>query len=270
MRKLLSFVLSFLVLALTARAIDFPPKQNPPKLVNDFTNTLTPLEVQSLEQKLVAFNDSTSTQIAVIIIRSTDGYPISDYSFELAQNWGIGQKGSNNGLLFFVALNDRKMYIATGYGLEGALPDALAKRIIEYDVKPFFKEGKYFAGIDNGTNQIISAVKGEYKATPQKKRGRKGGTSMFVLIILFFLLIFVFKIVSVRRYSVLNGIGFWAAWQILNAASARQSGRWNDFNRGGGGFGGFGGFGGGGSSGGGGFGGFGGGSFGGGGSGGSW
>jgi uncharacterized protein len=84
------------------------------------------------------------------------------------------------------------------------------------------------------------------------------------------ILIFVFKIVSVRRYSVLNGIGFWAAWQILNAASARQSGRWNDFNRGGGGFGGFGGFGGGGSSGGGGFGGFGGGSFGGGGSGGSW
>ena len=164
-----------------------------------------------------------------------------------------------------VAINDHKLWIATGYGLEGALPDAMCKRIIENDITPAFKQGNYFDGIDAGTNQLIALSKGEYKGTPHRKRNDNSGFPAIVFVLLIFLLIFVFKIFSVRRYANLNSISFWTAWQLLAAAQAARGNR----GSGGGGFFGGGGFGGG-SSGGGGFGGFGGGSFGGGGAGGSW
>ena len=264
--KNIFLLIVFAFISLVSNAIDYPKRPDPPHLVNDFTKTLSPLEMESLESKLVAFDDSTSTQIAVVVMRSTDGYPISDYAVELAQQWGIGQKDKNNGILFLVALDDHKLWISVGYGLEGALPDALAKRIIENEIKPYFKEGQYYKGIDNGVNTIMSAVKGEYKGTP-RKRSKDVGLAPILLIIAFFVLVIVFKSMSVRRYASMNNIPFWVAWQLLNAARGRQTGRWNDFNRGGGSFGGWGG---GGSSGGGGFGGFGGGSFGGGGAGGGW
>lgn len=256
----------FLLFFAAVKAVEFPPSPNPPRLVNDFTNTLSPRENEALEQKLVGFNDTTSTQIAVVIINTVDGYPVESYAFELGEKWGIGNKGKNNGALLLVVLQDRKIFIATGYGLEGALTDALARRIIENDIKPFFKEGRYYEGIDAGVSKIIDVVKGEYRDTaPRSKKSKSQWPSIvFVLVILG--LIFLFKILSVRRYARLNHISFLAAWLLLNAARGRQRGSWRSFNSGGGGFGG-GGFGG---SSGGGFGGFGGGSFGGGGAGGSW
>jgi uncharacterized protein len=248
-----------------AWAVEFPTSPNPPRLVNDFTNTLSSQETEALEKKLLEFNDTTSTQIAVVMINSVDGYPVESYAFELGEKWGIGNKGKNNGALLLVVLQDRKIFIATGYGLEGSLTDALCIRIIENDIKPFFKEGRYYEGINAGVTKMIDAVKGEYKDTSprRKKSGGKFPAILFVLIVLF--LIFIFKIVSVRRYAQLNDISFLAAWLILNAARGRQRGSWGNFNSGSGGFGG-GSFGGGGGS----FGGFGGGSFGGGGAGGSW
>ena len=255
----------FVFVSTITLAVDFPKRPDPPRLVNDFTNTLSPNEIQQLEQKLVAFNDTTSTQIAVVILKSLDGYPASEYAFQLAQEWGIGQQKTNNGALLLISMGDRSMFIATGYGLEGVMPDALCKRIIENDIKPYFKEQQYYQGINVGTNQMIALVKGEYKASAPKKKG--GQFPAFIIILIFFVIIIVMKVMGVRRYSSLNNIPFWAAWALINAAGARSRGRWNDFN---GGSGGFGGFGGGGSSGGGGFGGFGGGSFGGGGAGGSW
>lgn len=247
--------------------VEYPKPSDPPRLVNDFTNTLDANQVKALEDKLVAFADSTSTQIAVVIIATTSDMPISDYTIELGNQWKIGTKGNENGVLLCIALNDKQLFIASGYGVEGALPDALCGKIISNDIRPFFKEGKYFEGIDNGVSKIIDVVKGEpYKATATKKGFRKFKSGPIFFVLFFFALIIIFKVISVRRYAINNGISFWVAWQLLNAATRTQSGRYSDFTRGSGGFGYGGGYGG--SSGG--FGGFGGGSFGGGGAGGGW
>ena len=250
--------------------VEYPKPSDPPRLVNDFTNTLDANQVKALEDKLVAFADSTSTQIAVVVIATTSDMPISEYSTGLFNEWKIGTKGNENGVLLCVALNDRQMFITTGYGIEGALPDALCGKIISNDIRPFFKERKYFEGIDNGVSKIIDAVKGEpYKATANKKGFRKVKSGPIFFVLFFFALIIIFKVISVRRYALNNGISFWVAWQLLNAATRTQSGRWTDFTRGSGSFGYGGGFGGSHSSSGG-FGGFGGGSSGGGGAGGGW
>lgn len=242
---------------------EFPEKPNPPHLVNDFAGALSDDEKNTLENKLIIYNDTTSTQIAIVLIHSLDGYPIDDYTIKLGEKWGIGQQKKNNGVLVLAAIDDRKIFIATGYGLEGALPDALVKRIIENDIKPYFKQGDYYGGLDKGSDQIIALARGEYKGE-NKKEGAEGfPVSVFVIFLVILFFIFLSKIIGTRRYASRNNIGFWAAWVLLNALTRSQRGSWGGFTSGGGGFGG-------GSSGGGGFGGFGGGSFGGGGAGGSW
>lgn len=253
---------SFLLIGCLAFAQDFPEKSN--TLVTDYTNTLTAEEKQRLEDKLVAFNDSTSTQIAVVIIKSVGQYDINEYGAQLGRKWGIGQAGKNNGVLILVALGDRKLTIQTGYGVEGALPDVVAYQIRTNDINPRFKAGDYYGGLDAGTDQIIKYVKGEYTA-PKKaksKRGGDGGPAGFIIIIVIFILIMILRKGGGGGGSQVIGSrgGSNAFWWLL-AGSMLNSG-----NRGGGG-----GWGGGsGGGGGGGFGGFGGGSFGGGGSGGSW
>jgi uncharacterized protein len=256
---ILCFLWLFLGFVTDVTAQKLPVKPDPPRLVNDFSGTLSPDETQRLEAKLVEFNDSTSTQIAVVIIRSVEGYPISDFAFKLGESWGVGQAGTNNGALLLVAIEDRELFIATGYGLEGSLTDAMARRIIENDIKPFFRQEQYYAGIDRGVSQIMSAVKGEYKAIPVKKK-RERGLPLIAIILIFFVLIFFMRILGARQHARVNNIPFWTAWMLINAARRKSSG------------GHFGGWGGGSSGGfgGGGFGGFGGGSFGGGGAGGKW
>ncbi|MBC7654771.1 MAG: TPM domain-containing protein [Oligoflexus sp.] len=239
---------------------NFPAKPN--KLVNDFTNTLNSTQIANLEKKLVAFDDSTSIQVSVVLIQSLEGYDIQDYGYQLGRAWGIGGKDKNTGILVLVAKGDRKVTIQTGYGMEGALPDAIAKRIIENEIKPDFKSGDYFGGLDVGTNAIISYTKGEYKNTEPKKSKKGSGFPVGLVVLV---VIVVIALISKGSggggggRNVIGGRGganiFW--WSLL--AGMASSGR----SGGGGGFGG-------GSSGGGGFGGFGGGSFGGGGASGSW
>ena len=253
----------FLLVSFTSGAIDYPSKPDPPRLVNDYTNTLSGDEQVRLENKLVAFNDTTSTQIAIVILNTLDGYPISQYSFELGRRWGIGQEGSNNGALILVAMKDRDVFIATGYGLEGAIPDALAKRIVENQVVPNFKNRNYYRGLDQATDVMIKLSTGEYTAE-QVDSGKKTATflGVLVIIVIFFLLIMFIRVYSVRRYANLNNIGFWEAWALLSQVD-KQKGKYRGFRQHGSHWGGSG-------SSGGGFGGFGGGSFGGGGAGGSW
>lgn len=258
MKKLLSIFVLLLVSVVTFSQDSFDleklltQKPSPPKLVNDFTNTLTPDQKQALENKLVAINDSTSTQIAVVIIPSLNGNDISDYNVKLGRAWGVGGKEFSNGVVLLIAKDDHKLNIATGYGVEGALPDITCKHIIDDVIVPNFKGDDYYRGIDEGTDAIIQAVKGEY--TAPKGYGKKrisGGRIIFIII-----MIIIFIIVSAGKGggggSFMSRRGF-AAWTIANMLSS-----------GGGSSGG----GGGGSSGG--FGGFGGGSFGGGGASGSW
>ncbi|MEJ7779362.1 MAG: TPM domain-containing protein [Daejeonella sp.] len=253
----------FVLLTSLLFAQTFPAK--PTRLVNDYTQTLSTDQISSLEQKLVAFDDSSSIQVAVVIIKSLEGYDVADYAVRLAESWGIGGSENNNGVLLLVSLGDRKVTIQTGYGVEGALPDAIARRIIENEITPNFKSGDYFAGINQGTDAIISYTKGEYKNdTPKKRKKSSGGMIPFIVIFIVIILLAIKKGGGSGGSQVIGGRGsaspFW--WLLLGSQLGRG---------GGGGFGGFSGGGGGfGGGGGGGFGGFGGGSFGGGGASGSW
>ena len=246
-------------------AQDFPPVAT--SLVTDYTNTLSSGQKQQLENKLLAFEDSTTIQIAVVVMNSTGDYDIADYGDRLAQKWGVGNKKYENGILFLVALGDRAVTIRTGYGLEGAVPDVIAYRIIENEVKPAFRQGDYFKGIDDGTSAIISYTKGEYKADPKDGYSTEGGGGVPIIFIIIVIII-VISLISKSGGGGKNGGGrvmggrgssdlFW--WTLLNSLGGGRGGD------NGGGFGG--GFGGGG---GGGFGGFGGGGFGGGGASGRW
>jgi uncharacterized protein len=245
-----------------AAAADFPERSA--TIVTDYAGVLTPEQRQSLEAKLVAFDDTTSTQIAIVLMRSIGSYDIADYSVQLFNRWKIGDQKKNNGVLLLAAIEDRKVFITTGFGIEGVLPDALCKRIVARDIVPNFKKQDYYSGLDAATTSIIGLVNGEFKAEDFKRKGvPRAGGGFFLMIILFILFILFFtKSRQASRYARMNNLSFWAAWALLNAAANRQRGHWRSFS-GGGGFGG-GGFGGGG------FGGFGGGMSGGGGAGGSW
>jgi len=265
MLKKLLLLLHFLVFASLTFAQEFPQKSN--TLVTDYTGTLSNSEKQQLEDKVVAFNDSTSTQLAIVLIKSVGDYDISQYGTMLIREWGIGQKGKNNGVLMLVAINDRKVTIQTGYGIEGALTDAATQQIIQKDLKPNFKAGNYYAGLNQATDHIIQYTKGEFKADPKAKRQSrnegKGGSSGFIIIIVIVIIIIVMRNrggggggqVIGRRGSA-SPFWWFLAGNMLGGSN-RGGGDWGGFS-GGGGFGGGGG------------GGFGGGSAGGGGSSGSW
>ncbi|MGM9477951.1 TPM domain-containing protein [Pedobacter sp. GSP4] len=263
------FLLSLLSLLFTfAFAQDFPEK--PTTLVNDYSGVLSADQKQALESKLVTFNDSSSTQIAIAILKSVGDYDINEYAVALGRKWGVGQNGKNNGIMIVVAVGDRKISIQTGYGLEGALPDVYAKRIIENDIKPNFKAGDYYAGLDAGTTSIIKYTRGEYKNDQPRvsSKGGSGGVGSIIVIIIIIIVIIIIMIKGGGGGSeVIGGRGasnalFWAMLFGSGGGGGRNSGGWGSGSSGWGG----------GSSGGGGggFGGFGGGSFGGGGSSGSW
>jgi len=262
-KALASFLITFLLFTSSALfAQDFPPAPNPPRLVNDFTQTLSSSEIAQLESKLVAYNDSTSTQIAIVIMKSVGQYDISDYAFQLGEKWGIGGS-KDNGILILAAMEDRDVFIATGYGMEGAVPDALAKRIVSNLIIPNFKQGEYYQGFDQATDMIIKLASGEYTAEEVAHDGNGGGALIMLLVFLFF-----FVILPLLRNRNDNnnhmggkggGVDLWTTIMLANMLKGGNGGKFGDFSSGRGSFGGGGGFGG-----------FGGGSFGGGGAGGSW
>ncbi len=256
MRRL-ALALLLIATSLSGFAQDFPAKPN--KLVNDYTSTLSTAQAQQLEQKLVAFDDSSSTQIAIAIVKSVGDYDINEYALELGRKWGVGQSGKNNGIMIVVAIGDRKISIQTGYGLEGVLPDIYAKRIIENEIKPYFKTGDYFQGLDTGTDAIIKYTKGEYKNDNPKAKSKGGGASSIGILIVIIVVIIIF----------LKRGGGGGGGQVIGSRGVADALFWSMLLGGGRSSGRSGGFGGDSSSGGG-FGGFGGGSFGGGGSSGSW
>ncbi|SHN08980.1 uncharacterized protein SAMN04488057_106161 [Cyclobacterium lianum] len=242
---------------------DFPEKPNPPRLVNDFSETLSEQQERQLENKLLAYNDSTSSQVSIVLINSVGPYAISDYAFQLGDKWGIGRKDKDNGILILAAMKDREVFIATGYGMEGAIPDALAKRIVEQLIVPNFRSGDYYTGLDQATDMIFMLASGEYQAAEQlSENGRPSGTFPFILI---FIVGFIILSLIKNRKDNNNhmggkhgGVDFFTTMMLASMLGGNR-GRFGDFSSGKGGFGGGGGFGG-----------FGGGSFGGGGAGGSW
>jgi len=235
----------------------------PTDAIVDYAHILNGSQLNYLKQKLKTFNDTSSTAIVVVIDKSTEGEDIFDYSYRLASKWGIGSKGKDNGVLMYIAFDDRKIFIQAGSGLEGVLPDAVLKRIIQNVIRPAFKRGQYFKGLNKATDIVISLVSGEFTADDYVQNDD--------LVSLVFLLIFL----------IIFGIIAYSIYRCKKSGDCNEGGGYYDGGRyntrrggwiiGGGGFGGSsGGFSGGGSFGGGGFGGFGGGGFSGGGAGGGW
>jgi uncharacterized protein len=248
--KSISTLLLIAILAFGGRlnAANFPERPSPARLVNDFAKILSDADGQQLEAKLVAYDDSTSTQIAIVTLKDLAGMDISGYAIELAGKWEIGQKGKDNGILILVSMaNPRGIFIATGYGIEQYVPDVIAKRIIEEHILPRFKNEDYYGGLEIGTSDLIELLSGTFKGFEKQKKS-KGIPPLVILIIIIGIVI----IISRFNKGGMNNRGY-----------TRTFGGPFFGGLGAGGFGG-------GSSGGGGFGGFGGGGFGGGGAGGNW
>ena len=237
------FVLLFLSTSLKAQ---LPSPPDPPRLVNDYTGTLTAHQIGVLEHKLVAYNDSTSTQFLVLLVDDLQGYSIEQYATEIGHSWGVGQQGKNNGAVILVkpkkGSESGKVTISTGYGIEEYVTDATAKRIIEREMIPAFKENDYYTGIDNAVNVMMDLCSGKF--TQDEYAGDEGFPT-WLLVLFFIALIVIFSKFSDNNGQSYSGGGTRTIWIPM-----------------GGGFGGGGSFGGGSS---GGFGGFGGGGFGGGG-----
>ena len=157
--------LVLMLFSLPAAAVTYPDAPNPFYYVTDYTkNTLSQQEWRTLEDALIANRAKTSSQIIVVIVPDTQGEAIATYATNLFNKWGIGRSknNENNGVLLLVAKNDRKMFIATGRGIEGALPDAVAATIIRHNITPYFKESRYAEGIASGLSAIMAAINGEY------------------------------------------------------------------------------------------------------------
>ena len=248
---------------------EFPVKPVPPRLVNDLAGLLSKGEVDELERKLVAFNDSSSTQIAVVTVSDLHGYDKSDYAQRLAEQWGIGQQGLDNGILILIKPKTSEssrgeVFIAPGYGLEGIIPDLVCAQIVDDEILPAFRNGDYFGGLDKATSTLMSLASGEFPADQYGKSGSGGASEIgpFILVVIILLVIFFFRSKggSNQRHIGRKGLPLWMLLAMMNSGQNSHRGSWGGFS-GGGGFKG---------GGGGGFGGFGGGSFGGGGAGGSW
>jgi uncharacterized protein len=259
-----ALVLTFISEALTGQ--DFPEPQVPPRLVNDFAGMLTQQEINALEQKLVAFDDTTSTQISIITVSDLMGYDKADYAQRLAELWGIGRQGSDNGVLILVKpktfSSQGQVQITTGYGLEGAIPDILCGEIVDYEILPEFRQGNYYEGLDKATSTLMSLASGEFTAGDYRKGGDVGELVPLIIFIIVIMVILFMRSSggSNQKHISRNGLPLWVLMSMMNSGGSKHSGSWGGFS-GGGGFRG---------GGGGGFGGFGGGSFGGGGAGGSW
>lgn len=212
----------------------FPDKPSS-KFVSDFAKIYSAEENNLLEEKLVEYDNKTSTQIAVVTITSLDGYPIDDYAIKLANKWGVGQKGKNNGLLILIVAKDHEVFIASGYGMEGVLNDGKLGSIIRAQMIPQFKNSNYYAGTNDGLDAIIAAAAGEYvndgeDNTRKKLSGRDLLIALFITSILILIL----------SFSTSREIFFYIIFMMLSSGRGGGSG--------GGGFGG-GSFGGGGAGG---------------------
>lgn len=257
MNKIIFF--SLLLFSFTAVAQNIPQRPSPPRLVNDLAGILTNDQIQALEQKLVSYDDSTSNQIVIVTVPSIGDYESDAFALKILREWGVGSKKNNNGIVILAAINDRKVRIEVGYGLEGAVPDIIAKQIIDNEISPYFRgnsQDNYYRGFDNAIDAIIKAATGEYKAPENnnnttRSRGR-GSIFSWLLPLIIILIIFSRRggggsggMMSRRGYNPLLG-GLLGG--MLGGGLGRSGGGWSGGGDGGGwsgGGGGFGGFGGG-------------------------
>lgn len=269
MRKFLAAFSTLFVVCAAASALEVPPR--PSSYVNDYASVLSAGARASLEAELAAFDRETSNQLVVATFVSLEGGSLEDFSIRLAEKWKPGTEKKDNGVVLLVFRDDRQVRIEVGYGLEGALPDALAKRIIEREIVPRFKQGDFDGGIDAACAAIMQATRGEYKAESSEDPADKYAPWVFLVLVLYMLVPPVcYLLIAGLSYSLFGVPGLalaavvtllldWLRRALLSAGPtySRRGGGWYSGGSGrgfgGGGFGGFsgggGGFGGGGASG---------------------
>lgn len=259
--NILLFAIGMLCIQMVHAQFKIPKKPDFQTSVYDYGNLLSPSQKSDLENKLIKYSDTTSTQIVIAIINSTEGENINFLGAQWGQEWGIGQAKEDNGVLILLAKDDRRIAINTGYGVEHLLTDAMSKRIIEGDIIPYFKQGDYYGGLNRGSDAIFEVLTGEYKGTRQSNNNEDFPVGLIIIII------FIIILISISNNKRSGGSGGnrgnkSGGFDIWDAIILSNMGR-GSFGGGSGGFGG-------GSSGGGFGGGFGGGGFGGGGASGGW
>ena len=227
----------------------------PARYVTDRADVLGPGGAEALNAKLEQFERDTSNQLLVWIDRKLpEGFTLEDFTVRAGQKWGAGQKAEDNGAILFVFVDDRKMRIEVGYGLEGTLPDAVAKRILDEEIAPRFRAGDFPGGLNAGVDAIMAATRGEYQGTGatvnERRRGRPAEASTCFMALLFFG-IFVLLPIYMRKsraFRTHGGRGWWSSGGWGGGGWSGGGGGWS--GGGGGGFSGGGGsFGGGGASG---------------------
>jgi uncharacterized protein len=255
----------FLLVAVSYQAAAFPEPTNPPRLVNDFARILNPSEVNRLERQLENYALTTSSQITIVTLEDLGGSDIVSYADQLAERWGVGQAGKENGIMILVHTAARQVRISVGYGLEGVIPDAVAKRIIENEILPAFRSNDFAGGLQKASHTLMQLASGEFSAEQYQQQSEDVPVIALLFPLILFIIIFAVMAKSRRSvYSPGKNVSFWTLLWLMSHSNRGSNGSWGNFSSGKGSFGA------GRSSMGGGFGGFGGGRFGGGGASGSW
>jgi uncharacterized protein len=212
----------------------------PDRYFNDYAGVVDSKVAAALNEELAQFERSNSCQIvAAIYNRMDSGSEIADYAQRIAESWGVGQKGKNNGLVIFVFIQDRKAYITVGYGLEGKIPDMTAKRLIEREMVPLFKQGKFTQGMSQTVRAVMLAARGEYNGV-----GSTQGESSTKVAVVLGLVVFIVIVMGILRFLTSGSnrfgraCGYAAAGGWLSSPSSGSRSSWSGFSGGGGSFGG--------------------------------
>lgn len=256
----LSLVVMNIMAAFSVSAADdIPQRPQPQRLVNDLAQIFSASQISSLEQKLVAFDDSTSNQITVVTVSDLNGYEPAEFATKIGIAWGVGSKDFNNGIVLLVKpkteSSSGQVSIQIGYGLEGAIPDAYCKRIIENDIIPHFKENDYFGGVDAAVDVLMGLASGEI-SEPRDGSDEEEGDGIVLILFLFIMFLAIIAFSRKNKNSGKNGGSSGGSHRsggpvIFYGPSSGSSSGYSGGSSSGGSFGGFGGgsFGGGGASG---------------------
>ncbi len=256
--KKIVFIVTLLLYISQLTLAEIPDKPVPPRLVNDFAGILNSNEKQQLENTLVQFARETSTQIVIVIVSDLEGYDPADYAVRLSEKWGVGQKGKDNGVIILLkpkqGNSKGQVFVATGYGMEGILPDAVVNRtVVDAEMLPYFRENNYYLGLASGIKVIMDISRGEYTAEEYQEEYANQKEGVVPGIVFFIIIFVIISIIRGRRnrfYSAGRSLPFWIAMGMMSGRSSHH-GSFGNFSSGSRGFGGFGGgsFGGGGAGG---------------------
>ena len=241
MNRGIQLICFIFLMTFAAPAQDLPPA--PSRLVSDDAGLLEPQQRERLEQKLVRYDDTTSTQIAIFITHDLQGYDISDFAQRVAHQWGVGRKGKDNGIMIVLKpktdTERGEVDIEVGYGLEPIIPDITARHIVDYEMLPRFKENDYYGGLEAATDVIMSMASGQFSADQYESEHDSGNAGWFIPIIV--LIIVISMIRRNRRgyyHAGRSSLPFWTALWLGGMMGRGSGGSWGDFRSGSGGFGG--------------------------------